>query len=139
MSREVSISADKFKCFVRYMIQAAKQKRCVPYFELENIFGLGHDSVGWYAGTLGDYCKARDLPLLNSLIINSTTCEPSDGFESYQRADGRHWGEILRDCWQKFHVTSNREKQSQDFGQRDADVAEFLEGADRPSYLKRDG
>jgi hypothetical protein len=126
MPRDASFSAEKFKCFVRYMIQVAKQKRCVPYFELENVFGLGHGAVGTYSGTLGDYCIARKLPLLNCLIINSTSCEPSKGFAWYQEHAGKTWGEMASSCWKEFHVTSSREKQSQDFGQRDEDVARFL-------------
>ncbi|MBB1271162.1 hypothetical protein [Shewanella sp. SR44-3] len=134
MARQIVLSDDKFKCFVRYMIQAAKEKRCVPYVELENVFGLAHDYVGWYAGVLGDYCLNRDLPMLNGLIISSTNCVPSEGFDWYQEEYGRSWGEIVSECWQHFHVTSTRAKQSQDFSGRDNDVANFLQTADIPSY-----
>jgi hypothetical protein len=116
------------------MIQAAKQKRCVPYVELENVFGLAHDYVGWYAGVLGDYCLSRELPMLNGLIISSTDCVPSDGFDWYQNEYGRSWGEIVSECWRHFHVTSTRSKQSQDFSRRDNDVANFLQNANIPSY-----
>ena len=126
MAREIKFSEDKFKCFVRYMIQAAKNKRCVPYVELENVFGLAHDYVGWYAGILGDYCLDRDLPMLNGLIISSTHCVPSYGFEWYQQEYDRSWGEIVSECWKYFHVTSSRSKQSQDFSKRDLDIADFL-------------
>lgn len=132
--RTITISNDKFKCFVRYMIQAAKQKRCVPYVELENVFGLAHDYVGWYAGVLGSYCLERELPMLNGLIISSTDCVPSEGFDWYQQKYGRSWGEIVSECWKKFHVTSSRSKQSQDFSGRDRDVDAFLQAADIPSY-----
>ena len=74
------ISDEKFKCFVRYMINAAKQKRCVPYFEIENVFGLSHKQAGEYAGALGDFCMFAKYPPLNGLIISSTTCIPSHGF-----------------------------------------------------------
>ena len=108
MSRQVIISEDKFKCFVRYVIQVAKDKRCVPYYELENVFGLAHNVVGWYAGRLGDYCNARSLPMLNCLIVSSTTCEPSEGFEWYLKHAGTSWGEMVSSCWKKFHVTSTK-------------------------------
>ena len=134
MARQITLSDDKFKCFVRYMIQVAKQKRCVPYVELENVFGLAHDYVGWYAGVLGDYCLSRDLPMLNGLIISSTDCNPSEGFDWYQEEYGRSWGEIVSECWKYFHVTSSRDKQSQDFSRRDSDVANFLQDLDIPSY-----
>ena len=133
-----AFSEEKFKCFVRYMIQAAKQKRCVPYVELENTFGLGHGQVGWYAGTLGDYCKARDLPLLNGLIISSSECTPSNGFDWYQKQYKKTWGQIVSECWKVFHVTSTRAKQSEGFGGRDKDVGDFLESVGVPQYLENE-
>ena len=133
--RKITLSPDKFKCFVRYMIQAAKEKRCVPYVELENVFGLAHDYVGWYAGVLGDYCLDRRIPMLNGLIVSSTDCIPSQGFDWYQSEYGRSWGEIVSECWKHFHVTSTRTKQSQDYSRRDKDVDLFLQSADiTPSY-----
>ncbi len=46
-------NSEKFKCFVRFMINVAKEKRCVTYKEVENIFGLSHKQAGIYAGRLG--------------------------------------------------------------------------------------
>jgi hypothetical protein len=109
------------------MIQAAKQKRCVPYVELENVFGLSHDYVGHYAGVLGNYCIEREIPILNGLIISSTTCSPSEGFDWYREKYDRNWEEIVSNCWKYFHVTSSRSKQSQDFSQRDSDIEKYLE------------
>jgi hypothetical protein len=133
-----SFSEDKFKCFVRFMIQAAKQKRCVTYVELENTFGLGHGQVGWYAGMLGDYCQARKMPFLNGLIISSTNCAPSQGFDWYQKEYDTSWGEIVSDSFKYFHVTSSRAKQSEGFGGRDKDVSEFLKINGVPEYLAAD-
>jgi hypothetical protein len=132
---DASFSPDKFKCFVRCMIQAAKQKRCVPYYELENAFGLNHGQVGYYAGMLGDYCFHRDLPPLNGLIISTTECVPSEGFDSYQERYGRSWGKVVSACWKHFHVTTTREKQVQDFSGLDSYVDSFLESwTGGPSY-----
>jgi len=135
MAKVQAFSEEKFKCFVRYMIQVAKQKRCVPYVELENAFGLGHGQLGWYAGTLGDYCSANNLPLLNGLIISSTDCAPSNGFDWYQDQYDKTWGEIVSDCFKYFHVTSTRAKQSEGYSGRDADVSNFLKNSDVPQYL----
>lgn len=121
------VRPDKFKVFVRYMIQVAKDKRCVPYYELENVFGLNHKQVGYYAGKLGYYCLEREMPPLNGLIINSTDCVPSNGFDWYQEEYEYSWGEIVSHCWKYFHVTSTREKQVQDYSGRDNDVEEFLQ------------
>jgi len=128
MARSLQLSEEKFKAFVRYMIHSAKQKRCVPYVELENVFGLGHDGVGMYAGVLGDYCNARKIPILNRLIVSSTDCTPSEGFAWYQKKYGRSWVEIVSECWRYFHLTSSRSKQSQHFSGRDRDIQKFLGG-----------
>lgn len=117
---------EKFKVFVRNLIQVAKEKRCVPYNELENVFGLSHKQVGYYAGKLGDYCISRKIPPLNGLIINATDCVPSQGFDWYQKKYKKSWGEVVSDCWREFHVTSSRGKQVQDFSQRDKDIDDFL-------------
>ena len=117
---------EKFKCFVRFMINIAKEKRCVTYKSIENIFGLNHKQAGYYAGMIGNYCIDRNLPLLNSLIINSTDCIPSYGFDWYQNEAGESWGEVISRCWREFHVTQDLTKQSQDFSGRDDDVADFL-------------
>lgn len=138
-TRAQAFSEDKFKCFVRYMIQVAKQKRCVTYVELENCFGLGHGQVGWYAGMLGDYCKAKKMPLLNGLIISSTECMPSHGFDWYQNQYKKSWGQIVTECWKEFHITTSRAKQAKDFSGRDADIASFLKDAVIPEYKEHEG
>ncbi len=116
----------KFKCFVRYLVKVAKDKRCVNYYELENVFGLAHKQAGIYAGRLGDFCQYHQWPPLNGLIINTDECVPSDGFDWYQQQYGRSWGEIVSECWKRFHVPSSRPDQVQDFAQLDADIEEFL-------------
>ncbi|WP_154662553.1 hypothetical protein [Solimonas flava] len=125
---EDGFEPEKFKVFVRYLIQVAKEKRCVPYNELENVFGLSHGQVGVFAGKLGDYCLSRDIAKLNGLIINVTDCVPSHGYDWYHKKYGIHWGEVVTECWRQFHVTSSRQKQVQDFSKRDKDVQSFLDG-----------
>lgn len=134
MSDNRNFQPDKFKVFVRYMINAAKNKRCVPYYEIENVFGLSHAQAGIYAGTLGDYCFAREIPPLNGLIINTHDCVPSEGFDWYMEKYNQSWGEIVSECWRHFHNVSTREMQVKDFAQRDADVDEFLKGHKGPGY-----
>ena len=123
---KLNFQPEKFKIFVRYLIQVAKEKRCVPYNELENVFGLSHKQIGYYAGRLGDYCILRKIPPLNGLIINATDCVPSHGFNWYQEQYKKSWGEGVSGCWKKFRVTTTREKQVQDFSQRDSDIEKFL-------------
>ncbi len=70
---------------------------------------------------------SRKIPALNGLIINSTNCIPSRGFNWYKNKYNKSWGKLVSDCWRKFRVTSTREKQVQDFRQRDGDIEDFLE------------
>ena len=130
-----NFQVEKFKVFVRHMIQVAKEKRCVTYNELENIFGLSHGQVGYYSGALGDYCISRNLPPLNALVISSTDCVPSYGFDWYQEHYNMTWGELVTNCFQTFHVTFSAQKKVQDFSGRDADVESWLEDADGVTYL----
>ena len=135
-NNDSNFQPERFKCFVRFLINVAKDKRCVTYKELENIFGLSHQQVGIYAGTLGDYCVTRNLPLLNGLVINATDCIPSEGYEWYQQQSNMSWGEVIASCWKEFHVTQGHAKQSQDFSKRDVDVEDFLESMlPLPNYL----
>jgi hypothetical protein len=117
----------KFKTFVRYLIQVAKEKRCVTYQELENVFGLSHKQVGYYAGKLGDLCIEWAWPRLNGLIINQTDCVPSKGFDYYRKECGKTWGEVVCECWKKFHTSIPKTKRVKDFSGLDEYIQDFLD------------
>ena len=105
-----------FPSVLRYLILAAQNKRVVPYNELEAVFGFSHNMAGYYAGMVGEFCLAQEWPLLNSLVVNTTYCVPSSGFDSFQeRSAVDSWGECLAACWKHFHVSSSRQKQVQNF------------------------
>lgn len=73
----------KFKSIYRYLVQAAMEMRCVPYIELQNVFGVSRKDIGHYAGRVGDYCLDNNLPLLNALIVTTSTYLPNArGFQS---------------------------------------------------------
>jgi hypothetical protein len=108
-------SLDVFSNVLRYLILAAQAKRVVPYNELENAFGLSHNMAGFYAGVVGDFCRDKKMPLLNSLVVNTTSCTPSEGFDAYLDDSQKNWGECLAHCWKYFHLTTSREHQVKNF------------------------
>lgn len=99
---------------VRMLVKAAQDKRLVPYYEVENAFGLAHHTMAYYAGEVGHFCKEHDLPLLNSLLISSTFCRPSDGFDSYPE-NGKSWEACMIECFKTYHITTSREMQTRNF------------------------
>ena len=106
---------DTFSSILRYLILAAQEKRVVPYNELENAFGLSHNMAGFYAGIVGNFCHDNKLPLLNSLVINTTACKPSEGFDAYLADSKMTWGDCLAQCWKHFHLTTSRVHQVKNF------------------------
>lgn len=110
---------------IRYLIKAAQDKRVVPYYELENIFGLSHNMAGFYAGRVGDFCLAQDMPLLNALVVNTTDCMPSHGFASYQESRNADWVTCLVQCWKEYHLPSPRELQVRNFSGLTAKVRDW--------------
>ena len=111
------LNPEVFNVFFRYMINAAKHKRFIPYHELENIFGLSHNTVGFYAGALGQFCHENQYPLLNSLIVNAATPKPAHGYSEWMENAGLDvdWTDEAFKCFKRFHVTSDREQQSRHF------------------------
>ncbi|MNF77178.1 hypothetical protein D3C84_593160 [compost metagenome] len=120
-------SLDVFSNVLRYLILAAQAKRVVPYNELENAFGLSHNMAGFYAGVVGDFCRDKKMPLLNSLVVNTTSCTPSEGFDAYLDDSQMNWGECLAHCWKYFHLTTSREHQVKNFSGLTNSVREWGE------------
>lgn len=74
---------------------------------------------------------------LNGLIISSTDCRPSEGYEWCEQKYGKSWGEAVSECWKLMHVSASRKSQVQDFSERDDDVERFLaEQNGPPGYVK---
>lgn len=119
---------DVFSGILRYLVFSAQSKRVVPYNELENLFGLSHNMAGNYAGIVGDFCKDNGWPLLNALVINTTTCKPSSGFDSYLGDSESDWGQCLAECWRFFHLTTSREHQVKNFSGLTTLVREWHKG-----------
>ena len=120
----------------RYMITAAQEKRAVTYHELEKIFALGHNMVGLYAGMIGNYCLDNDLPMLNALIINSTLCKPSGGFDDYvtvynekydlEDDEASSWGDLMAECWSHYHTKQTKAQQFGSFTDLNEDIKQWL-------------
>jgi hypothetical protein len=122
-----------FSNILRYLILAAQTKRVVPYNELENAFGLSHNMAGFYAGTVGNFCGDNGWPLLNALVVNTTTCMPSEGFDAYLEDSDLSWGDCLAQCWKHFHLTTSRELQVRNFSGLTTLVREWGKDGDQPS------
>ncbi|KTB59605.1 MULTISPECIES: hypothetical protein [Pseudomonas] len=122
-----------FSNILRYLILAAQAKRVVPYNELENAFGLSHNMAGFYAGTVGNFCCDNGWPLLNALVVNTTTCMPSEGFDAYLEDSDMSWGDCLAQCWKHFHLTTSRELQVRNFSGLTTLVRKWGKDGDQPS------
>jgi len=122
------VKHDVFIVFVRYMINAARQKRLVPYYELENIFGLSHRIAGYYAGGLGHFCEQHRLPVLNSLIVNAGSARPGEGFDEWQYEAGRDVDEAeeMLKCFKRFHATSSSEYKTEHFAEINQVIREWM-------------
>lgn len=126
------IKASTLSNIIRFLIKTAQEKRVVMYYELENLFGLSHKAAGDYAGAVGDFCIDKEYPLLNSLIINATTCKPSKGFDKYLAdLEYDNWGDCLAGCWRYFHITSSRDIQVRNFTGLNVVVREWVTDMDR--------
>lgn len=121
-----------FANILRYLIFAAQKKCVVPYHELENVFGLSHNMAGFYAGQVGNFCQDNDWPLLNGLVVNTTNCQPSEGFDGYLKHSGMaNWGDCLAQCWQHFHLPTSREHQVRNFTGLTNTVREWTEAREK--------
>lgn len=99
------LSPEKFNIFVRFMIIAAEKKRLVEYNELNKVFGIPLEDLRDYAGFLGDYCRAEEIPCLNCLIINTTEGMPGEDFFSWAGdSDTKNWGGYVAECFAHYHV-----------------------------------
>lgn len=115
---------------LRYLILAAQSKRLVPYHELENVFGLSHNMAGYYSGSVGDFCIGQKWPLLNALVINTTECKPSGGFDAYLEEYGyEDWGEAISHCFKYFHQKTSRSAQVKNFSGLGNIVKEWVEAS----------
>ncbi len=126
---------DRFKTKVKilcaYLVKAAIDKRCVPYIEAQSVLGVTRAQIGWYAGTIGDYCLERGLPLLNALLIQTQTCQPNeDGFGFYRDERGEDWGTLVSKCWTYFAEPGMRRAAGDHFTGLSKDFDSFFASED---------
>ncbi len=98
------LSKMKFDGVLRFMIVAAEKKRLVEYSEINKVFGISLEDIRDYAGFLGDYCEANNIPYLNSLIINTTNGMPGDDFFTWAEDTKDNWGEYVAKCFSHYHL-----------------------------------
>ena len=75
--------------------------------------------------------------MLNALIINSSECMPSNGFDEYLKDynetyelkgdDERDWGELVAECWAHYHIKQNKKQQFGAYTDLKEEVGEWLE------------
>jgi len=102
----------KFNILVRFMIVAAEEKRFVEYNKLTKILGFSLEDIRDYARFLGDYCDSKELPPLNSLIVNSTTGQPGKDFFKWAKCKRNEWGNHVCKCFKEFHLTQAKKFQN---------------------------
>ena len=121
------LSSEKFNIFVRFMIIAAEKKRFVEYNELNKVFGIPLEDLRDYAGFLGDYCHAEEMPYLNCLIINTTEGMPGGDFFTWaEDSNVENWGKYVSECFAHFHIPiSNKVKFQNTSGINDS-INQFL-------------
>lgn len=121
------LSIEKFNIFVRFMIIAAEKKRFVEYNELNKVFGIPLEDLRDYAGFLGDYCRAENMPYLNSLIINTTEGMPGEDFFTWaEDKDIKNWGEYVAECFSNFHIPISNTVRFQNTSGINSSISQFL-------------
>jgi hypothetical protein len=121
------LSIEKFNIFVRFMIIAAEKKRFVEYNELNKVFGIPLEDLRDYAGFLGDYCCAENIPYLNSLIINTTEGMPGEDFFTWaEDKDIKNWGEYVAECFANFHIPISNTVRFQNTSGINSSISQFL-------------
>ncbi len=64
-----------------HLIWYAKMRMTVTYKELANKVGVHHRTIPWLLGNIRDtICKPRNLPLINSIVVNKKTKEPGHNY-----------------------------------------------------------
>jgi hypothetical protein len=95
----VSVSTDRIAKSVRASLEAAElrglllkhlhdHKSLITYLEAAKVLGRFSASLGGPLGMLQDDDAANGRPLISSLVVSSTTGEPSPGYFSHARSLG---------------------------------------------------
>ena len=107
------------------MIMAAEQKRFVRYEEVSKLLGISSQDIRDFAGLIGNFCMAKKLPPLNSLIINA---EGRSGADWYTWAIPYrcNWEESVAECMGRFHLTRSPKVSHSNTGGMDILVYECL-------------
>jgi len=59
---------------------AAQMQRVLTYGELEGYTGIAAQGQHTALGLIHDYCKRKDYPILNAIVVSAKTGFPGDGF-----------------------------------------------------------
>ena len=59
-------------------------QRVLTYGELEGYTGIAAQGQHTALGLIHDYCKRKDYPILNAIVVSAKTGFPGDGFPEKQ-------------------------------------------------------
>jgi hypothetical protein len=59
---------------------AARTQQILSYSDLQGLTGIARQGLGTPLGLIHAYCKRREFPLLNSIVVNRETGRPGEGF-----------------------------------------------------------
>lgn len=66
------------------LVQAADMQRSLTYGELEGYTGIAAHGQHTALGLIHDYCKRKDYPILNVIVVSAKTGFPGEGFPEKQ-------------------------------------------------------
>lgn len=102
----------KLAYIIRYLIFCAEKKQFLQYEDMRKIFGVSGEQVGMYAGEVGNYCRDKELPLLNALIVNRYG-SVGDGWEDFVKAFYKNpptWEEAVNECFETYHIPQGSDR-----------------------------
>jgi putative restriction endonuclease len=62
------------------LVEAAQRKQSMTYGQLASRMGIHHRACAPFLGLIQEQCRGRELPPLQSLVVNKQTSVPGGGY-----------------------------------------------------------